>query len=262
MTIDRRARVLSIEKWDDYVLLRLACPSVGRTARPGQFVMVKVSAEPFPLLRRPLSLHAADASGISLFFKVCGLGTEILSRKRDGDVLDVLGPLGKGFSVSEALRGKRVVLVGGGRGAAPLFFLGGELKALGARVEMLYGGRCLSDIPLRHEFEAAGLTLACSTDDGAFGYRGLVTDLLRETASRGPADFVFACGPEAMMKAVAGWARKEGVPAEFSLESVMGCGIGACWGCVRRVKGPDGAGWTKICEDGPVFSGDRIVWED
>ena len=64
------------------------------------------------------------------------------------------------------------------------------------------------------------------------------------------------------MKAVAGWARKEGVPAEFSLESVMGCGIGACWGCVRRVKGPDGAGWTKICEDGPVFSGDRIVWED
>jgi len=127
MTIDRRARVLSIEKWDDYVLLRLACPSVGRTARPGQFVMVKVSAEPFPLLRRPLSLHAADASGISLFFKVCGLGTEILSRKRDGDVLDVLGPLGKGFSVSEALRGKRVVLVGGGRGAAPLFFLGGEV---------------------------------------------------------------------------------------------------------------------------------------
>jgi len=262
MTIDRNARILSVETWDDYVLMRLASPAVGRGARPGQFVMVKVTAEPFPLLRRPLSIHDAGASGFSLFFKVCGLGTDILARRRPGDVLDVIGPLGTGFSVSEEFRGKRVLLVGGGRGAAPLYFLGRELKALGARVGVLYGGRCVSDIPLRHEFEAAGLAPACSTDDGTFGFRGLVTELLADEAARGPADFVFVCGPEAMMSAVAAKVREQGVPAEFSLESMMGCGIGACWGCVRRVRSRDGTGWTKICEEGPVFAGDRIVWED
>ncbi len=262
MTIDRNARILDIQTWDDYYLFTVESPAVGLQARPGQFVMVKAASEPYPLLRRPLSLHDADSSGIALFFKIAGTGTEILARKRPDDSLDLIGPLGKGFTISGSFKGKRVVLIGGGRGIAPLYFLGKELQARGAVVKVLYGGRCVTDMPLRLRFEAAGLRLSCSTDDGTFGFCGLVTDLLRDELASAAPDSIFACGPDLMMKAVAEKAQAAGIPAEFSLESVMGCGIGACWGCVHRIRNEDGEGWTKICEEGPVFPGDRIVWED
>ena len=116
MTIDRNARLREIRNWDDYFHLTIDAPEIGREARPGQFVMVKVADGPFPLLRRPLSIHDAGASGIELFFKVAGLGTEILSRKKLGDTLDLIGPLGKGFTVTNGMKGKQAYLVGGGRG--------------------------------------------------------------------------------------------------------------------------------------------------
>jgi dihydroorotate dehydrogenase electron transfer subunit len=262
MPIDRSARIRDVRSWGDYFLLTIDSPAVGREARPGQFVMVKVADTPFPLLRRPLSIHNAGQSGIELFFKIAGFGTGILAAKRPGDPLDVLGPLGKGFTVSEGARGKNAFLVGGGRGIAPLYFLGRELKAMGARVTVFYGGRRHLDIPMKDKLEAAGLRLLCSTDDGSFGFRGLVTELLCRELDRTPADILFACGPDPMMRAAAGMARDRRIPAEFSLESLMGCGIGACWGCVRRIRDAGGEGWVKICEEGPVFPGDRIVWTD
>lgn len=262
MAIDRSARVLNALSWGDYHLLAVETASVRMNARPGQFVMVKVAPAPFPLLRRPLSLHDAGPAGIELFFKVTGLGMDILARKRPGDTLDILGPLGKGFSVSGELRGKRTCLVGGGRGIAPLFFLGRELKALGALVTVLYGGRTILDVPLRGKFETAGLPLLCATDDGSCGFKGLVTESLQRFLEREPADFLFACGPDPMMKAVAEKAQLLGIACEFSLESMMGCGIGACWGCVHRIRNEAGDGWVKICEEGPVFRGERIVWTD
>jgi dihydroorotate dehydrogenase electron transfer subunit len=260
MTIARNARLREIRKWDDYFHLAIDAPDVGREARPGQFVMVKVADEPFPLLRRPLSIHDAGANGIELFFKVAGLGTEILSRKRPGDPLDLIGPLGKGFTVSSAMKGKRAFLVGGGRGIAPIYFLARELGARGVQATVFYGGRRLVDIPLHDKFEKAGIELLCSTDDGSFGFSGLVTGLVGLELAKTKPDVLYACGPEAMMKTLASLAAKHGVPAEFSLESVMGCGIGACWGCVHRIKNESGDGWTKICEEGPVFPGERILW--
>jgi len=262
MTIERNARILDVQSWDDYFLFTVECPAIGIEARPGQFVMVKAAAQAYPLLRRPLSIHDADTGGIALYFKVAGVGTEILARKTPDDVLDVVGPLGRGFSLSGNFAGKHVLLVGGGRGVAPLFFLGKELKARGAAVRILYGGRCVTDMPLRERFESAGLALSCSTDDGTYGFCGLVTDLLDHDRALESADAVYACGPDVMMKAVAERARAAGIPAEFSLESVMGCGIGACWGCVQRIRNDRGDGWVKICEEGPVFPGDRIVWEE
>jgi dihydroorotate dehydrogenase electron transfer subunit len=262
MTIDRKARIKEVKNWGDYYLLTIDSPAIGGVARPGQFVMVKVADTPFPLLRRPLSVHDAGPSGIGLFFKTAGLGTEILARKKAGDTLDILGPLGKGYTVLPDFKGKRTHLVGGGRGIAPLFFLGRELRALGARVTVFYGGRSQTDIPLREKFEAAGLPLFCSTDDGSFGFEGLVTELLGRELNGSPADILYVCGPAAMMKAAAEMARDRGIPGEFSLESIMGCGIGACWGCVHRVRNGNGDGWVKICEEGPVFAGDRIVWTD
>lgn len=260
MTIDRNARLRATRSWGDYFHLSVEAPEVGRAARPGQFVMVKVSDGPTPLLRRPLSIHDADATGFELFFKVAGLGTDILSRKKPGDSLDLIGPLGKGFTVSEAMKGKRAFLVGGGRGIAPLCFLARELGAVGARTTVFYGGRRLADVPLRDKFEKAGFELLCSTDDGSYGFAGRVTELVSRELTRSIPDFIYACGPDAMMKALAALAAKHGVPSELSLESVMGCGIGACWGCVHRIKNETGDGWTKICEEGPVFPGERVLW--
>ncbi len=262
MTIDRNARILNVKNWDDYYLVSVESPEIGRAVRPGQFVMIKVAREPFPLLRRPLSIHDAGDRGFELFFKTAGVGTEILASKKPGDILDVLGPLGKGFTVSELFKGARVALIGGGRGIAPLYFLGRELLAVGAKPIVLYGGRCLLDLPLRDKFAAAGLGLQCSTDDGTFGYQGLVTELLPPEADREPLAFVFACGPDAMMKAAAKAAESLGIPCELSLESIMGCGIGACWGCVHRIRNEAGDGWVKICEEGPVFAGDKVVWTE
>ncbi|OGD28038.1 MAG: hypothetical protein A2V57_08955 [Candidatus Aminicenantes bacterium RBG_19FT_COMBO_65_30] len=262
MTIDRNARLRDIRNWGDYFHLTIDTPDVGREARPGQFVMVKVGDGPIPLLRRPLSIHDAGKDGIELFFKVSGQGTEILSRKKPGDSLDLIGPLGKGFTVSDAMKGKRAHLVGGGRGIAPLFFLARELGARGVRTAVFYGGRRLADIPLRDKFDKAGIELLCSTDDGSFGFAGLVTELVGRELAKTKPDIIHACGPDAMMKALAALAAKHGVPAEFSLESIMGCGIGACWGCVHRIRNESGDGWTKICEEGPVFPGERILWPE
>jgi len=262
MTIDRNARLRDIRNWGDYFHLTIDTPDVGREARPGQFVMVKVGDGPIPLLRRPLSIHDAGKDGIELFFKVSGQGTEILSRKKPGDSLDLIGPLGKGFTVSDAMKGKRAYLVGGGRGIAPLFFLARELGARGVRTAVFYGGRRLADIPLRDKFDKAGIELLCSTDDGSFGFAGLVTELVGRELAKTKPDIIHACGPDAMMKALAALAAKHGVSAEFSLESIMGCGIGACWGCVHRIRNESGDGWTKICEEGPVFPGERILWPE
>jgi dihydroorotate dehydrogenase electron transfer subunit len=260
MTIQRDARLREVQRWGDFFRFTIEAPAMGKEARPGQFVMVKVSEGTFPLLRRPLGIHDADKDGIGLFFKVAGPGTEILSRKKPGDRLDIIGPLGKGFTVSAAARGKTAFLVGGGRGIAPLYFLAKELAAAGIRPLVFYGGRCLADIPLRDRFERAGLEFLCSTDDGSFGFSGFVTGLVERELGKAKPAIVYACGPDPMMKNLAAITSKLGLPAEFSLESIMGCGIGACWGCVHRIKSESGDGWVKICEEGPVFPGERILW--
>lgn len=260
MTIERDARLREVQSWGDFYRFAIDAPAVGTDARPGQFVMIKVSDATAPLLRRPLGIHDADERGFELFFKVAGRGTEILSRKKPGDRIDVLGPLGRGFSIAAAAAGRTAYLVGGGRGIAPLFFLARALVRAGVRPVVFYGGRTLADIPIRERFEREGIDLRASTDDGSFGFAGFVTALVdRDLASSRP-DRLYACGPDPMMKALAAIAARHGVPAEFSLESVMGCGIGACWGCVHRIKNEHGDGWVKICEEGPVFPGERILW--
>jgi dihydroorotate dehydrogenase electron transfer subunit len=260
MTIERNARLREVQSWGDHFLFAVDAPAVGREARPGRFVMVKVAEGSSPLLRRPLGIHDADKKGLSLFFKVAGKGTEILSRKKPGDRIDLIGPLGRGFNLAAAKKGQTAFLVGGGRGIAPLFFLARELAAAGARPIIFYGGRTVADVPLRGRLEQAGFDVRCSTDDGSFGFAGLVTALAAQELAKARPAVVYACGPDPMMKALAALTAGLGLPAEFSLESVMGCGIGACWGCVHRIRNEGGDGWVKICEEGPVFPGERILW--
>jgi dihydroorotate dehydrogenase electron transfer subunit len=260
MTIERHARLRAARSWGDHFHFAVDAPALGREARPGQFVMVKVAAGTVPLLRRPLGIHDAGPEGIELFFKVAGAGTALLALKEPGDPLDILGPLGKGFTVDRGLEGRKAFLVGGGRGIAPLFFLARALAEAGATPVVFYGGRTAADVPLADKFAAAGFEVHLSTDDGSLGFAGFVTALVEAEMDRSAPAIVYACGPDPMMKALAGITAGRRVPAEFSLESVMGCGVGACWGCVHRIRDGAADGWVKICEEGPVFPGERILW--
>jgi dihydroorotate dehydrogenase electron transfer subunit len=268
---DPCALIVRKEAWGDYCLLVLHSPRIAREARPGQFLMVKVSDQPYPLLRRPFSLHARDKSRVELFFSKAGIGTAMLAEKKPGETLDILGPLGKGFRLGKRpAGGKTVFLVGGGRGIAPLYFSARILRSRGDRPLIFYGGRTESHLPLLPKLVQQRFETFVSTDDGSLGFHGFVCPMFeRELARwrcaprRGRARRrveVFACGPDPMLKRVAEIAAAYRVPAQFSLESIMGCGIGACWGCVKKIKTGGQTEWVKVCEEGPVFRDSEIVW--
>jgi dihydroorotate dehydrogenase electron transfer subunit len=256
------ARIIQKTSWTDFHLLRLESSALAAEASPGQFLMARVSDGFDPLLRRPISLHDAGPGWVEIFFRVAGRGTALLAEKKEGDPLDCLGPLGKGFRLDGTWKGKTAWLVGGGRGIAPLFFLGRTLLEKGARVRVFYGGKTASELPLIDKFSRAGLPPSGSTDDGTAGYAGFVTALQERELRGGEPEGLFVCGPDPMMEKIGRLALERGLPAQLSLEAMMGCGFGACWGCVHKIK-KDGAGkWRKICEDGPVFSADEILWEE
>jgi len=263
MLIDPAALITQKKTWPGYFLLRLESPRIARRARPGQFLMVRVSDQPYPLLRRPLSIHARERDSIEIFFTRAGVGTGILAGKKSGETLDIIGPLGKGFSISRRFKGKRVALVGGGRGIAPLYFLAEELQAKGVSPRIYYGGKTEDDVPLLQKFARLKMEVFVSTDDGSVGCSGFVSTMLeRELDRSAPPARIFACGPDPMMRRVAEAAAARRIPAQLSLEAVMGCGIGACWGCVKKIRRGDIAEWVKICEEGPVFEASEIIWEE
>lgn len=262
MIKDPQARIAHRESWRDYYLFSIESPRIALEARPGQFVMVRIGPYPYPLLRRPFSIHSKDKKIIQIFFKITGVGTSLLSQKEMNDSLDIIGPLGKGFTTVPEFKGKEVVAVGGGRGIAPLYFLVQTLHSQGASVKLFYGGKTLRDLPLKQKIERNGFDLFCSTENGSFGFKGIVSDFLEQELNKLNPSFIFACGPESMMERIARIAQAEKIPAEFSLESVMGCGIGACWGCVRRIKKNDLLEWLKVCKEGPVFSRNEIIWQE
>ena len=262
MLKDPQAWITHIESWADYHLISIDSPEIAREAQPGQFLMIKVSDGFHPLLRRPLSIHSRNKGIIEIFFRVSGLGTEILAQKRSNEPLDIIGPLGKGFTIDCNLEGKTALLVGGGRGIAPLMFLAQELRSQAVSAKILYGGRSLGDLPLRENFKKEEFDFLCSTDDGSFGFKGFVTDLLLKELEKTVPAALFSCGPDPMMNKVAEIARSRHIPAQFSLESHMACGFGACWGCVRQIRRGGRAGWIKVCEEGPVFKAEEIIWPE
>ena len=260
MQKDPSARIVYTKHWGDYFLLSIESPIIASSASPGQFIMVRVSSLDYPLLRRPLSIHARKQDTIQIFFQVSGSGTALLSQKTTADSLDILGPFGQGFSLEGDFKDKEVALIGGGRGVAPLFFLAQELRQRGASIAVYYGGKTRFDLPLKDKFLEKKIPVFCSTDDGSFGFPGFVTELFETETEKKSFKFIYACGPEAMLKKAGQLCRQKNIPAEFSLESMMGCGFGACWGCVTKIKGERGSEWQKTCKEGPVFPADNIVW--
>ncbi|MEW5736050.1 MAG: dihydroorotate dehydrogenase electron transfer subunit [Thermodesulfobacteriota bacterium] len=234
--------------------MELACPEVAGRARPGQFVMVRTTAELSPLLRRPLSVHDVTGRGnLRLLYRIVGKGTALLSEMREGAPVSLLGPLGRGFSPEAA---EAHCLVAGGIGVAPLLFLARELIGRNrGRVRLLLGGRSSADILCVPDFEALGVRVDAATEDGSLGRRGMVTDLLEELLEKGEAGAVYACGPEAMLKVVAVMARGRKSPCQVSLESHMACGLGVCLGCAREKPG---GGYYHVCKDGPVMDAERL----
>jgi len=256
------ALIVQKQRWNDYFLLRMRAKYIAQESHPGQFIMVRPTKNLDPLLRRPFSIHSVLNDCLEIFFLKSGTGTALLSQMDQGDSIDILGPLGKGFYLDRELQGKRVALVGGGRGIAPLYFLSQRLLDLGALPHIFYGGKTLSDIPLKQKFLQNNHETFISTDDGSSGFKGFISNFFQLELDRIIPSHIYACGPEDMMKKIARMAQKKGIPAEFSLESIMGCGFGACWGCVRRIKKGTREEWVKICEEGPVFSGQQIIWQD
>lgn len=219
---------------------------------PGQFVNILVPAEGV-FLRRPISICYYDhlSNELWLMVKAAGKGTEVLCRSKAGDTYSILLPLGKGFVLPSA-PGNRVLLIGGGVGVAPLYFLAKWLESLGVKVTTLMGARNASELLFADKFSAIG-DLLVSTDDGSEGEHGLVT---MNSGLDGDWDQFYVCGPLPMMKAVAGIAAQRGVDCQVSLENRMACGLGACLCCVEDTA----EGNKCVCTEGPVFNINDLKW--
>jgi dihydroorotate dehydrogenase electron transfer subunit len=246
-----------------YFLLTFLHPETAREARPGQFVMIKAGRSAEPPLRRPFSILEAspERETFTLFVKAIGPGSCALCALPIGGVAQCLGPLGHPFSPPPD--GAEALLVGGGYGMAPFSFLGTELARGACRARLFYGGRTRADLPLLGRLRAQGLDVVPATEDGSLGTPGRVTVPLEAhlDATTGPRR-LYACGPEAMMQAVARIAAARELEAEVSLDPWMGCGVGTCLGCVVRIQGRDDARWKYrcACTEGPVFDAARVVW--
>ena len=243
--------VSAIEVVAGTYLFRLEAPEIAAEAKPGQFVMVRCDKD--TILPRPFSIHNAEGGQITLLFSVVGKGTGWLSLKKQGDSLDIFGPLGNGFTIEP--RSKNLLLVAGGMGIAPLRFLAEIAAGQGKKVTIINGARsgdCLLPVtPPQSLFDKGVLpsSFQCvnATEDGSEGFKGLATQLIPHYLKG--IDQVFACGPAPMYRTMAKMPVLKGKAVQLSLEIMMGCGTGVCYGCTIKTKN----GLKQVCKDGPVF---------
>ncbi len=221
-------------------------------AQPGQFVNVLCEGGD-ALLRRPISICDADGDTLRIVYEVKGKGTELLAKYKEGQSIDMLAPLGHGFTVKKC---KNPVLIGGGIGTYPLLKLAKELE----NPYVFLGFRSKDRITLKEDFEKVA-TLDIVTDDGSYGEKKLATQSAEEFIKSSGTDMIYACGPKPMLKAVAALAEKYGIECEVSMEERMGCGIGACLVCACKTKDKNGEEvHTHVCKDGPVFNSKDVIF--
>lgn len=263
-----RAEVLATARVGAYHSLVMSAPGVPERTRPGHFAAVAVGDEGTgaTLLRRAFSIAGVERRGphggtMELVVAAHGPGTTWLTRRQRGDVLDVIAPLGRPFTVPKDPLA--AVLVGGGYGAAPLFALAERLRARGCRVDFVLGAATEEKLYGVLRARRIGSSTHITTDDGSAGVRGRVTDVLGPVMDTSDADIVYSCGPMAMLSAVTAVAAARGAHSQTAVEEAMACGVGVCMTCVLPVVGEDGiTRMTRSCVAGPVFDGHRVRWDD
>ncbi|MCK5214039.1 MAG: dihydroorotate dehydrogenase electron transfer subunit [Candidatus Omnitrophica bacterium] len=228
--------------------------SIADSVQPGQFIHIKVREGMEPFFRRPFSVYRA-LNHIEVLYEVVGKGTEILSQKKKGDALDVLGPLGTPFTIPDE-NIENVVMVGGGIGVAPFMMLSDLLKAKEYKMLLLYGGRSKDHVYDMKELAKNGCDIHIATNDGSHGVKGFVSELFSEIPPDSNKTRIYTCGPKPMMAAVQDFARTHNLKGEASCEEVLACGLGACLGCVTKTE----QGYKTVCYDGPVFDLKDIVF--
>ncbi len=248
---------------------------------PGQFLTIRVSDLPFPLLRRPFAFSRSDAGGqsISIIVKIRGTATDILSRKKPGKTLDIIGPLGNSFKDPDADR--RPILVAGGIGLGPMLFYGAGLRQKGIAATFVFGSRTSASIPGCEQFDSLDAVLC--TDDGSTGFHGTTADYLESLLGAGPTGTgptgpgtdstgtgtsstgigtdsfeLYCCGPLPMLRAISLLAHSRKIPCWVSMEQTMGCSMGACMGCVIKTRRDPG--FARVCTEGPIFDSRELVW--
>ena len=265
--------------------------------KPGQFIMLRITEQVDPLLRRPFGVYRILGSrirgqgsrvreqGIEILYKVVGKGTRLMTGLKPGDKLGILGSLGNGFPLKDkgqgaGVKGKEIIMIAGGIGIAPFYLLGAGVKGQGSRVKLLFGGKSKDDLPGLDDFKKLKIDIKISTQDGSVGKKGLVTELLKSELRTPNSELrtpnselrtVYACGPKEMLKEVARIAGKADAPCYVSLDNVMACGIGACLGCAVKIRSqksevrsftPTSQIYKMVCKDGPVFDAREIEWEE
>lgn len=239
----------------------IKAPEIANVARAGQFLEIQVSKTGEVFLRRPISIYNIDKTNgiVEFIFQVKGKGTQILSNKKVGDSINILGPLGNGVFSIEKYR--KVAIIGGGIGTYPLYELSKELKQTSDEVTMYMGFRNKDLVTLEKEFEGVTDRVVITTDDGSYKQKGFALDVLKQDCEKEKPDMIFACGPLPMLKAVQTFANENNIRCEMSLEERMGCGIYACVGCNVRIvtENPDEVKYKYVCTNGPVFNSKEVI---
>ncbi len=234
--------------------MTIDAPEIAQNARAGQFLSVYLD-DGEHLLPRPISICEIhkELGQIRMVYQVMGKGTDRLSKAGLFTKIRVMGPLGNGFAITEDKQ--KHLLVGGGIGVPPLLELAKQLQG---EVQVFLGFR--SQPILVQHFTKLGFSVNVATDDGSFGFKGNVVELIRKLNP--PCDRVYSCGPKIMLKSTASFCNEHNIPCQVSMEERMACGIGACVGCAVKIKTAENAVYKKVCKDGPVFDAREVMWDD
>jgi dihydroorotate dehydrogenase electron transfer subunit len=248
-----------------YHQLTFVAPDVAEVAEAGQFVALAVGGDTSAnLLRRCFSIYkvgpGADGGTVDIVVAARGAGTRWLTGLSSHEEVNIIGPLGRAFPLPE--EPVAAVLVGGGYGSAPLFWLASILKERGCHIEMVLGAATQERLFGVIEAQGAADGITVTTDDGSMGVRGWVSDVLPDVIRRSNAGVVYGCGPMAMLRSITDLAKAEGAISQVAVEESMACGVGVCMTCVMPVVGDDGlTRMVRSCVEGPTFRGDRVRWD-
>ena len=271
MTIETKGTTVSNRRIRSlYFKLEIHCPTIAEQIKPGQFIMLRVTRNTSPLLKRPFSVYRSYAvrhpetrrrGNVVILYKNVGKGTERMTELKSGENVELIGPLGNGFRLPPLPSSANMILIGGGVGIVSLYSLA-EASSPG-NLFVFVGGRTKEDILCVPDFKKFTRHVFVATEDGSLGFKGNVIDLFRSERAlfkEKDSSYVYACGPMAMLKGLSEAAASEPFTCQASLEARMACGFGACYGCVVKTKDPQ-TPYHRVCKEGPVFDLHEILWE-